>query len=114
MAIKWSWVNQLSALFAIAMGKLAIVAFLQHLHGPEDRWKVAILWVVALSSLVINVIIIIIVLTQCHPLSKLWDDKLAGTCDYLRTHNSAFFQGSMISLISKIIWESETNFAGII
>ncbi|OGM51029.1 hypothetical protein ABOM_000253, partial [Aspergillus bombycis] len=75
MAIKWSWVNQLSALFAIAMGKLAIVAFLQHLHGPEDRWKVAILWIVAFSNLVINVIIIIIVLTQCQPLSKLWDDR---------------------------------------
>ncbi|KNG88921.1 hypothetical protein ANOM_002591, partial [Aspergillus nomiae NRRL 13137] len=103
MAIKWSWVNQLSALFAIAMGKLAIVAFLQHLHGPEDRWKVAILWIVAFSNLVINVIIILIVLTQCQPLSKLWDDRHPGTCDYLRTQNCAFFQGSWSALCDLIL-----------
>lgn len=98
LTIKWSWANQILAIFAIAFGKLAIVAFLQQIHGPEDKYKVIFLWTIALSNLVINTITVGMILGQCTPVQKLWDESLPGTCDgRLRNQNCAYFQGSMSS-----------------
>jgi hypothetical protein len=100
MTIKWSWVNQVLAIFAIALGKLAIVAFLEQIHGPEDRGKVIFLWAVAGSNLVINTITVGMILSQCSPLPKLWDERVPGTCNgRLRNQNCAYFQGSKCALL---------------
>ncbi|KAJ5691805.1 hypothetical protein N7462_001228 [Penicillium macrosclerotiorum] len=97
-AIKWSWMNQALGIFAIASGKLAIVAFLQQIHGPEHRGRVILLWSAAVSNLVINCITIGMIMTQCSPRAKLWHDTLPGTCDgRLRNQNTAYFQGSSFS-----------------
>ncbi|KAJ5101265.1 hypothetical protein NUU61_003487 [Penicillium alfredii] len=104
LSIKWSWMNQVLAIFAIALGKLAIVAFLQQIHGPEDRGKVILLWGVALSNLVINTITIGMILTQCTPRHKLWDEEVPGKCDgRLRNQNTAYFQGSWSALCDLIL-----------
>ncbi|KKA22208.1 hypothetical protein T310_3772 [Rasamsonia emersonii CBS 393.64] len=93
--IKWSWVNQVLAIFAIGLGKLAIVAFLQQIHGPEGRGKIIALWALAASNFVINAITVGMVLSQCTPLQKLWDESLPGTCDgRRRNQNCAYFQGT--------------------
>jgi hypothetical protein len=95
LTIKWSWANQILAIFAIAFGKLAIVAFLQQIHGPEDRSKVIFLWAIAASNLVINTITVGMILGQCSPVQKLWDEDLPGSCDgRIRNQNCAYFQGS--------------------
>lgn len=101
LSIKWSWANQILAIFAIAFGKLAIVAFLQQIHGPEDRRKAIFLWVVALSNLVINGITVGMIMTQCSPREKLWNQTLPGTCDgRLRNQNTAYFQGSTFLILT--------------
>lgn len=98
--IKWSWVNQVLAIFAIGLGKLAIVAFLQQIHGPEGRGKIIALWALAASNFVINAITVGMVLSQCTPLQKLWDESLPGTCDgRRRNQNCAYFQGSKCVLL---------------
>lgn len=82
-------------LLATAFGKLAIVAFLQQIHGPEHREWVVGLWILAMSNLIVNAITVGMVLTQCTPLEKLWDFSLPGTCGGLeRNENIAYFQGS--------------------
>jgi hypothetical protein len=97
-ATKWSWMNQSVGIFAIGTGKLALVAFLQQIHGPEHRGRVTFLWGVAISNLILNCITIGMIMTQCSPRQKLWDDNLAGTCDgRLRNQNMAYFQGSQYS-----------------
>lgn len=94
-ATKWSWINQAVGIFAIGTGKLALVAFLQQIHGPEHRGRVTFLWGVAISNLILNCITIGMIMTQCSPRAKLWDSDLAGTCDgRLRNQNMAYFQGS--------------------
>lgn len=83
---------------ATAFGKLAIVAFLQQIHGPEHREWVAGLWILAMSNLIVNAITVGMVLTQCTPLEKLWDFSLPGTCGGLgRNEHIAYFQGSEYS-----------------
>ncbi|KAJ5949796.1 hypothetical protein N7454_001380 [Penicillium verhagenii] len=93
-AVKWNWINQSLGIFATGTGKLAIVAFLQQIHGPESRKKVIFLWSVGLSNLVVNCITIALIFEQCSPTSKLWNDALPGTCNG-RTRNQqvAYFQG---------------------
>ncbi|KAL1968738.1 hypothetical protein VTN77DRAFT_1564 [Rasamsonia byssochlamydoides] len=104
LTIKWSWVNQVLAIFAIGLGKLAIVAFLQQIHGPEDRGKVIALWAVACSNFIINTITIGMVLSQCSPMQKLWDDSLPGTCaGRQRNQNCAYFQGSWSAFCDLIL-----------
>jgi hypothetical protein len=97
-ATKWSWMNQAVGIFAIGTGKLALVAFLQQIHGPEHRGRVTFLWGVAISNLLLNCITIGMIMTQCSPRAKLWNDILMGTCDgRLRNQNMAYFQGSQYS-----------------
>ncbi|KAJ5979823.1 hypothetical protein N7481_007121 [Penicillium waksmanii] len=94
-ALKWGWINQLLGLLATSFGKLAIVAFLQQIHGPEHRERVVGLWILAISNLIVNAIAVGMVLTQCAPLKKLWDFSVPGTCDGLeRNEHFAYFQGS--------------------
>lgn len=94
-AIKWSWINQALGIFAIALGKLAIVAFLQQIHGPEHRGRVLMLWGVAISNLLINSITIGMIYTQCSPRRRLWNDAIPGSCDgRRRNQTTAYFQGS--------------------
>jgi hypothetical protein len=94
-ATKWSWMNQTVGIFAIGTGKLALVAFLQQIHGPDHRGRVAFLWGVAISNLILNCITIGMIMTQCSPRGKLWNGDIAGTCDgRIRNQNMAYFQGS--------------------
>ncbi|CAI7576641.1 unnamed protein product [Penicillium pancosmium] len=94
-ALKWGWINQMLGLLATAFGKLAIVAFLQQIHGPEHRERVIGLWILAISNLIVNAITVGMVLTQCTPLEKLWNFSVPGTCDGLeRNKHIAYFQGS--------------------
>ncbi|KAJ5378165.1 uncharacterized protein N7496_005574 [Penicillium cataractarum] len=103
-ATKWSWINQAVGIFAIGTGKLALVAFLQQIHGPEHRGRVTFLWGVAMSNLILNCMTIGMIMTQCSPREKLWDGDLAGTCDgRLRNQNMAYFQGSWSALCDLIL-----------
>lgn len=103
-AIKWSWINQALGIFAIALGKLAIVAFLQQIHGPEHRARVFMLWGVAASNLLINSITIGMIFTQCSPREKLWEYGLPGTCDGRRRNQIvAYVQGSWSALCDLVL-----------
>ncbi|KAJ5618513.1 hypothetical protein N7528_006624 [Penicillium herquei] len=103
-AIKWNWINQSLGIIATAIGKLAIVAFLQQIHGPESRKRVIFLWGVGLATLLLNCITIALIWTQCSPRAKLWDDSLPGNCDgRARNMRVAYFQGSFSALCDLVL-----------
>ncbi|KAI9925416.1 hypothetical protein MW887_005797 [Aspergillus wentii] len=95
IALKWAWVFQLLAIATSCFGKLAIVMFLVQIRGRHERkpWFLLILgWLI----LVFNVTVFGTILGQCHPVQKLWDDSLPGSCDPGRKNNQnySFFQAS--------------------
>ena len=95
VALKWNWVNQTLGIIACGLGKLAIVAFLHQMHGPDRRTRVVFLWSVAGSNIIVNFITIGTNYTQCSPREKLWNGDIQGTCDgQLRNAAMAYFQGS--------------------
>jgi hypothetical protein len=81
----------------MALGKVAIVAFLLQIRGPHDP-RPYVLYIIAISNVLVNGITIVFILLQCDPLTKLFDMRLPGTCNGLaRNQDFAFFQGSTSS-----------------
>ncbi|KAJ5760014.1 hypothetical protein N7520_007170 [Penicillium odoratum] len=79
-AILFGWVNQILALVAIGLGKVVIVLFLLQIHGYNTPSRTVFLWFIAGSSLAVNVISAVLILFQCSPSRKLWDEDTPGTC----------------------------------
>ncbi|KAN0077824.1 hypothetical protein V8E54_006128 [Elaphomyces granulatus] len=83
---------------------MAVVAFLQRMHGPNHRNRVIFLWTVAGSNAIMNLITMIGNLTQCTPVSKTWDALESGTCaDISRLQNYNYAQGSLSALCDFIL-----------
>lgn len=94
-ANKWSWIGQIVALFAIGFGKIAVVALLLRIQGPTHRKKGWILHGVWVTNLILNINQMIMILLQCHPVTKIWNRELPGNCDFQSTTSKVgFFQGS--------------------
>ncbi|KAL4909214.1 hypothetical protein BDW74DRAFT_78724 [Aspergillus multicolor] len=80
-ALLFGWLNQFLALIAIGLGKLTIVAFLQQIQGYHTRFRSTLLWSLAGSNFIVNCIAAVLLLVQCDPVQKLWDDSVPGQCD---------------------------------
>ncbi|KAE8319887.1 hypothetical protein BDV41DRAFT_570805 [Aspergillus transmontanensis] len=79
-ALLFGWTNQFLALIAIGLGKVALVAFIDHLQKHEAKSKRAFLWFIAGSNFIVNMIAAILVFVQCSPAKKLWDERIPGRC----------------------------------
>lgn len=79
-ALLYGWVSQVLALLSIAAGKVTIVLFLERIQGYRTRLRAFVLWFLAGSNLIVNVIAAVLVLIQCDPPAKLWNEALAGVC----------------------------------
>lgn len=95
-SLKWVWIGQILFVACMALGKVAIIAFLLQIRGPHDpRLGPVLLWAIAISNLILNGMTIIFILLQCDPVAKLWDRDLPGSCPGLaRNQTFAFFSGS--------------------
>ncbi|KAE8365601.1 hypothetical protein BDV27DRAFT_144356 [Aspergillus caelatus] len=67
-ALLFGWTNQFLALIAIGLGKVALVAFIDHLQKHE------------VNNFIVNMIAAILVFVQCSPAKKLWDERIPGHC----------------------------------
>ncbi|KAF9885465.1 hypothetical protein FE257_012901 [Aspergillus nanangensis] len=79
-ALLYGWINQFIALFAIGTAKLSIVSFLTHIHGYQSKTRVAILWFLGVSGLLVNVVAAVLALFQCSPVQALWAATQPGNC----------------------------------
>jgi len=99
---KWSLLVQVIMLISSSFSKMAVVAFLQRMHGPHDRNRVIFLWTVAGSNTIVNLIAMSLLLTQCTPTAKAWDTTMPGNCDSIsRAQDFGYLQGS---------WSAVTDF----
>ena len=94
----YSWINQILAIFAIGVGKLAIVAYLVQI-ATVNKFHAWVLWFFAVTNLLINIVTVGLILAQCSPLQKLFNDSIPGNCDGrgLNQH-FAYFQGCKCGL----------------
>lgn len=79
-ALLFGWINQVIALVAIGSGKVAIVAFLFRIQGVQSRARTGFLCALAGSNLVVNCVAAALIVFQCSPVQKLWNEKLPGVC----------------------------------
>lgn len=79
-ALLFGWINQVLALVAIGLSKIAIVAFLLRIEGVHTPTRTFALWFLAGSNLVLNCIAAILAFVQCSPIKKLWDQGTSGEC----------------------------------
>jgi rhodopsin domain-containing protein len=94
---KWSFFNQLIMVISSSFSKMAVVAFLQRMHGPNHRNRVIFLWTVAGSNTIMNLITMTMMLTLCTPISKTWDVLEPGYCaDISRVQYYSYVQGSTL------------------
>ncbi|KAF2094321.1 hypothetical protein NA57DRAFT_80728 [Rhizodiscina lignyota] len=96
-ALEYVWIAQILFVACMALGKVAIIAFLLQFRGPHDG-RPWVLWGIAASNVLFNGLTILFILLQCDPLQKLFDKRIHGTCNGLeRNQHFAFFQGSWSS-----------------
>lgn len=107
-AIENGWITLALGLVAIGVGKIAITAFILRLRGFHEPWSAACLWTIGSSSLVVNIIEVVLFFTQCRPNQKLWDPGgVQGTCPLrvLVTQFGIFQTGQYIYLfIAFLSW----------
>ncbi|KAL8831346.1 MAG: hypothetical protein Q9170_005339 [Blastenia crenularia] len=98
--LKWSWIAQILQLIANTGGRLAVIAYLTTIQGPtHPKAKRGFLGTLAMLQLSSIVVLVAIILAQCAPLEKLWNERLPGTCNgRIRNRNFAFFQGGLSAL----------------
>ncbi|KAL4895127.1 hypothetical protein BDV59DRAFT_174501 [Aspergillus ambiguus] len=80
LALMYGWINQFIALIGIGIGKVSIVLFLSRVQGYQARMRTIILWFLAASNLLVNVIAAILIFVQCSPASRLWNAQVPGEC----------------------------------
>ena len=96
LANLWSWIGQVVAISAAAMGRFAVIAFLLALQGashPKLKW---FLYIVGALQATINGIEIVLILLQCDPVNKLWDPMVPGECPMIEVCSKVgYLQGSI-------------------
>ncbi|MCJ1277470.1 hypothetical protein MMC21_005283 [Puttea exsequens] len=98
-AIEWSWIGQIVTLLSTGFGKIAIIAFLLRIQEGTHKYKGWFLHFVGWSNMVLNIIQVILILLQCSPTPKLWNNNLPGTCEHrIRTNKAGYFRGSYSAL----------------
>jgi hypothetical protein len=91
----WSWVAQILAILALAVSRIAVIAFLLAIQAGTNRQPKPLLYVVGLLQATINVIEVVLILKQCDPTPKLWDPSIPGTCNLITICSQVgFLQGS--------------------
>jgi hypothetical protein len=108
--ILFGWVNQVLALVAIGLGKIAIVLFLLQIQGYSTTVRTAYLWFLAGSSLIVNIVAAVLAMVQCSPGRKLWDEDVPGTCPGKEwAQHFGYFQGRECPCENYYVWMGAMN-----
>lgn len=92
--ILYGWVSQFLILIGIGLAKVAIVLFLLRIQGYYEPFKAILLWFIVGSNLTINFVAAMLIIFQCSPVQKLWDDRIPGICPGREwTQKFGYFQG---------------------
>lgn len=94
VALRTTWISQISGLVAIVTGKLSIIEFLDQIRG-RHRGRPWFLYIVGISIVLVNLVVTVLPFFQCIPVEKLWDESVPGDCSLREMAQTyAYFQGS--------------------
>ncbi|KAJ3498636.1 hypothetical protein NLG97_g965 [Lecanicillium saksenae] len=92
----WSWMAQVVAIMALAVGRIAVIAFLLTVQARANRNGRWVLYIIGFLQAAINVAEVVLILYQCSPIDKLWDQNVKGTCNLIVLCSQlGFLQGSI-------------------
>lgn len=98
VALRTTWISQISGLVAIVTGKLSIIEFLDQIRG-RHRGRPWFLYIVGISIVLVNLVVTVLPFFQCIPVDKLWDESVPGDCSLRELAQTyAYFQGSKFRL----------------
>ncbi|KAF2148147.1 hypothetical protein K461DRAFT_325065 [Myriangium duriaei CBS 260.36] len=103
-ALKWSWLGIIVGITATAFAKLAIVALFLQVATPQQPKRKAFLWFIASYSTAVTFVQMIVTLTQCVPVQRLWYVAGPGSCprqDFAAKFG--YFQGASAALTDTIL-----------
>ncbi|KAI4209549.1 MAG: hypothetical protein LQ351_007540 [Letrouitia transgressa] len=78
-AVKWNRVGLLPLVLSQMLTKLSICVFLYRIFGLKKKWKWAI-YPIALLNVVGAVAALVVVLAECSPVMKFWNQTIRGSC----------------------------------
>lgn len=94
LSILYAFMNQILVLTAIIPAKIAVVIFLLRVQGYGDFKRYSFLWFWVVTNAMFNLMAIPFILTQCKPVSDLWEGSGLGNCNgRLRTEIVGYIQG---------------------
>ncbi|KAI4220779.1 MAG: hypothetical protein L6R36_007379, partial [Xanthoria steineri] len=98
--LKWSWIAQILNLIADTGGRLEAMAYLTTVQGPtQPRAKAGFLGTLCIVQVASVIAIVAMILAQCSPIMKLWDEGHPGTCNgRTRNRDFGYFQGGLSAL----------------
>ena len=91
--LKWQEVTQPTSILSVTFTRISICFFLLRIFRTDRRWRIG-LYSIATFAFVTGLATAIVTMTQCHPIPKLWNPLLPGTCwDINTTIAIGDFQG---------------------
>jgi hypothetical protein len=79
-ASKWNLVGQVTGILSGTFARVSFCMMLFAITSAQQRIQRSILWTIGVSQILLNVALSIFILTQCQPITKLWDKSVAGKC----------------------------------
>ena len=91
--LKWQELTQPTSILSVTFTRISICFFLLRIFRTDRRWRIG-LYSIGTFAFVTGLATAIITMTQCHPIPKLWNPLLPGTCwDVNTTIAIGDFQG---------------------
>ena len=87
---------QMLQVVANTTGKIAVVIYIREiLERAYTKPQCIFLWTIGVLQVTTIIILEILILTQCSPVAKLWNEALLGSCNgRVRNKHFALFHGS--------------------
>jgi hypothetical protein len=79
-AMKWALLGQVFGITASALARMAFVAMLIPIIAPTQKIHLWVLRGFFLIQVIINSIVVLYILLQCHPISGLWNPANGAKC----------------------------------
>lgn len=82
--LKWQQLTQPTSILSVTFTRISICFFLLRIFRTDRRWRIG-LYSIATFAFVTGLATAVVTMTQCHPIPKLWNPLLPGTCWNINT-----------------------------
>ena len=79
-AIKFNWLAQPCAIFALFTSKASVALLVLRLLGPNEKRYKYLLYFIIVTVFIFNSLGVVFTFVQCTPVEALWNHKIQFTC----------------------------------